>query len=186
MNNEITKAILRVIPFVIVMLVFAILVWRGRLKKEDFAWVGPSSRPRVLYWVVGFIVLVCVEEWIVMRLGWLDVQPWNHTGAVSFIRIIGAVLLAPIAEELIFRGMFITKLSQRFSVHVAILIQAVVFVMLHSFTYENTTASNIGIIQGFTDAILYGYARWTTRTIMTSTLMHMGGNLIATLERFIV
>jgi len=59
-------------------------------------------------------------------------------------------------------------------------------VLLHNFTYENTMASNIGIVQSALDAVLFGYARLYTRSLVTPITMHLSGNAIAIAERFIL
>ena len=115
----------------------------------------------------------------------LEITPWNHPLFASIIRIAGAVILAPIAEEFIFRGLFLNMLIKRkLNLHLAIFMQAVVFVLLHNFTYQNSLSSNIGIVQSLADAMLFGYAKYYTKSIFTPMAMHITGNAIATLERF--
>ena len=97
------------------------------------------------------------------------------------------VLIAPIAEELFYRGFFLTKLIHfKINKHVAIFIIAILFVLVHSFVFENTMASKIGIVQTFVDASLFGYARLTTKSIYTPIIMHIIGNLIATVEMYLL
>ena len=68
----------------------------------------------------------------------------------------------------------------------AILIQAIFFVLLHNFTFQNTLSSNIGIAQSLIDAILFGYARQYTKSLYTPITMHITGNAMAIIERFIL
>lgn len=97
------------------------------------------------------------------------------------------VIIAPIAEELIYRGLFLSKLiSLKISKHIAIFILALIFVGSHSFAFENALSSKIGIAQTFIDASLFSYARFSTKSIYTPITMHMTGNLIATLETFLL
>ena len=74
--------------------------------------------------------------------------------------------------------------KRKLNLHLAIFIQAVFFVLLHNFTYQNTWSSNIAIVQSLADAMLFGYARQYTKSIYTPVAMHITGNAIATLERF--
>ena len=121
------------------------------------------------------------------KLEILEIDKWNHTLIPSAIRIVGAVILAPITEELFFRGIFLHKLvGWKLNKHLAIFIQSCIFVSFHAFAYQNNLASNIGIVQTFVDATLFGYAKYQTKSIYTPIAMHMTGNLIATLERFIL
>jgi hypothetical protein len=132
-------------------------------------------------------MFIITTELTLYKTGLLEVNHWNHSLSTSIIRIIGIVVLAPVSEELLFRGLLIYKLLQwKISKHAAVLIQALIFVLLHSFTYKNTLSSNIGIVQVFLDACLYSYARFNTQSIYTSVAMHSTGNLIAVLEQFII
>ena len=186
MTKEISSAILRILPFVIIISVVTILKKKGKLSAEDTALQQPISMFSYLFCVIGFVFFSLLIEVVLNSFGLLEVAKWNHTLVSSIIRIMGAVVLAPIAEELIFRGILLSKLNRKFNKHLAIFLQAVFFVVLHNFTYQNTTSSNIGIVQTFVDASLFGYARFYTRSIYTSMTMHISGNLIATLERFIL
>ncbi|NBP68730.1 MAG: CPBP family intramembrane metalloprotease, partial [Cytophagia bacterium] len=104
----------------------------------------------------------------------------------TLLRILGIVILAPIAEELMFRGFLLSRLlNKKINPHLAIAIQAILFVLLHSFAYRNDLSAKISIVQSFIDASLYGYARYHTKSILTPITMHMTGNSIALLEKFI-
>ena len=133
------------------------------------------------------MLFIIATELTLFKTGLLEVTHWNHNLPSSLIRILGIVVLAPVSEELLFRGLFLHKLIQwKLNKHIAVLIQALVFVILHSFAYENTLSSNTGIVQGFLDACIYAYARFYTKSIYTSIVMHSTGNLIAVLEQFIL
>lgn len=125
-------------------------------------------------------------EFVFYQLGILEIEKWKHPFYPSMIRIIGAVIFAPIAEEIIFRGLLLYKLSSRLkSFHIAIFLQAILFVLLHNFAYENTVSSTIGIVQSLIDASLFGYAIHYTKSLYTPIVMHMSGNFVAVFERFI-
>ncbi|MEO7176680.1 MAG: CPBP family intramembrane glutamic endopeptidase [Saprospiraceae bacterium] len=186
MDEEIKTALLRVIPFLIVIVVIGI---RIRLKKVDPIDIGlnkPSSYPRFFAWIFGFLALVLLIEFVLFDMGILEIRHFDHPLFSSIIRIVGAVVLAPIAEEMIFRGFILNLLRKKIlNFNFAILIQSIIFVLLHNFTYENTLSSNIGIAQSLMDGCLFGYARYYTKSLYTPIAMHMTGNLIATIERLI-
>jgi membrane protease YdiL (CAAX protease family) len=186
MNSELSSALLRVLPFVLALLFIGLAMKKGRVSRGKIGLVRPSSLSRFFLWCLFFTVYAVVIELFLARAQLLVIDKWNHPFVPSVIRILGAVVFAPVAEELIFRGVFQSMLAERMSIHAAIVIQALVFVLLHSFTYENTVVSNIGVAQTMTDGVLYGYARRHTGSLYTPMAMHMIGNLIATLERFIV
>jgi membrane protease YdiL (CAAX protease family) len=186
MNPELKSALIRIIPFVFILLGLFIANKRKKVTVEDLGLQKPTSAKQYFSWIIGFLVLAVLIEFCLYQQGILEIDKWNHTLYPSILLIFGAVFLAPISEELIFRGLILTKLTQRkVNIHLAILMQACFFVLLHNFTYQNTLSSNIGIAQSLMDACLFGYARQYTKSISTPITMHITGNCIATLERFI-
>ncbi|MEO7044478.1 MAG: CPBP family intramembrane glutamic endopeptidase [Ferruginibacter sp.] len=186
MNIEIRSAILRVLAFVIVLIVIPILIRNKRISAKAFYLNPPKSNRIYVIWIIGFLIYSITTDFILYRTNQLFVDKWNHPIIPSIILITGAVILGPIVEELLFRARIMDLMIRWFkNIHVANFVQAVFFVLLHHFTYLNTAASNIDIIQGLVDAMLFGYARIYTKSIYTPITMHIGGNLIATLERFI-
>ena len=187
MNEEIRSALLRTLPFLVVIVVLAIMIGRRRVKPEEIDLKEPDHWATYFLWTVGFLAYTLGVEWVLNAGGLLEVSPWDHPFTPSLILVFGAVVLAPIAEELMFRGLILNVLIKRIgNVHVAIGLQALLFVLLHNFTYENTMASNIGIVQSGMDAVLFGYARLYTRSLFTPITMHLSGNAIAISERFIL
>ena len=187
MNDEIRLALFRTLPFFIVICVVGILVKRKKIKSDDIDIRKPFSVKRYLAWTIGFLLFVVLSECILSSFNILEISKWHHPFLPSVILIAGAVILAPIAEELLFRGLVLNVLlKKKLSIHLAIIIQAVFFVLLHNFTYENTLSSNIGIVQSLVDAMLFGYARYYTKSIYTPMTMHITGNAIAILEKFII
>lgn len=186
MNDEMRLAILRTLPFLIVICVIAILIKRKKIKPQELDLVKPFSVKHYLLWTLGFLTFTLLTEFFLSYFGILEVSKWKHSFSPSVILITGAVILAPIAEELLFRGLVLNALKKKVSIHLSIFIQAIFFVLLHNFTYENTLSSNIGIVQSFIDATLFGYARYYTKSLYVPITMHITGNAIATLERFIL
>lgn len=168
-------------------MVFWIAIKRKRFDTKDLCIQAPVSYRKFFIWCSLYLLFILFTELILFKTGLLEVNHRNYTLLPSVIRITGIVVLAPVSEELLFRGLFVYKLMQwKLSKHLAVLIQAVIFVLCHSFAYKNTLASNIGIIQVFLDACLFAYARFSTQSIYTSMVMHSTGNIIAVLEQFII
>ena len=186
MNSEIRSALIRVLPFAIILFILILRIRQKKINPQDLYLQKPVSIKRFLLWTIGFLIFVLGVEFVLYQFGILEIDKWNHPLGSSIIRIAGAVILAPIAEELIFRGLILNVLAKRkLNIHLAIFIQAVFFVLLHNFTYQNSLTSNIGIVQSLVDATLFGYARYHTKSLYTPIAMHMTGNFIATFERFI-
>ncbi len=182
-----SSAVFRTLPFLIVICVVAILTKRKKISTEDLDIRKPFSTKSYLIWTGGFLLYTLLTEFVLGSFNNLEVSKWEHSFLPSVILIFGAILLAPIAEELIFRGLILNVLiKKKINIHWAILIQACFFVLLHNFTYQNSLSSKVGIVQSLIDATLFGYARIYTKSIFTSITMHISGNLIAVLERFLL
>jgi membrane protease YdiL (CAAX protease family) len=186
MRQELNFALLRVVPFVVILLVIAFRIRQKRTNPQDLYLHLPPSAGKAVAWWGAYLLFILATEAVLYRFGLLEITKWNHPLISSIIRISGAVVFAPIAEELLFRGVVLHKLTGwKINRHLAIVIQAVLFALAHSFTYRTDPTSIIGIAQVLVDGVLYGYAMYQTDSIYTPIAMHMTGNLIATLERFI-
>lgn len=187
MNGEIRSAILRVLPFVMVLIIIPILIRNKKITAKAFYLNHPNSNLAYFICILGFLIYSVTTDFVLYLTNHLYIDKWDHHIIPSVILIIGAVILGPIVEELLFRARIMDLMIRWFkNIHIANLVQAVIFVLLHHFTYSNTAGSNIDIVQGLLDGMLFGYARIYTKSIYTPMTMHITGNLIATLERFIL
>ena len=92
------------------------------------------------------------------------------------IFVIGIV--APLVEELIFRGMVYQELEKSFSVSMVIFLQAALFGLIHPIGLQK--------IQTFIMGLFFGYVRAKTKNVWPSTVMHMTNNIIACLLVFVL
>jgi membrane protease YdiL (CAAX protease family) len=177
------NSVIRVAPFVILLAVIALRVRQGAIKPADLAWQRPRSLLVAAGWWLLFVAIAGVMELFTYYHGALELGGFKHSGFDAALRIVGMLLLAPVGEELLFRGILLSFLLRRLgNPHLAIGAQAAFFVALHAFAYAGTFASNVGIAQSFIDASLFAYARRQTGSIFTPIAMHMTGNTIAVLE----
>jgi membrane protease YdiL (CAAX protease family) len=186
MGIEVKEALIRVIPFFLILIGLSIGIKKKKISTQELYINKPVSHKAVMSWLIGFLLCVAAFESTLYQLGLLNISSWKHDLLSSIIRITGMVILAPIAEELIFRGLILSKLRKlKISKLVAIVLQAVLFVALHS-VYDFTISSQIGMLQLFIDAIIFAYAMYHTKSIYTPILLHAAGNLVAVLEQFLV
>jgi membrane protease YdiL (CAAX protease family) len=184
--KEYFSSLLHVIPFILALAGIAVAVKRERVTKEELGLQRPRSLLSTALWIIGFMLFAVLVELTLYYNGLLQVNAWEIPKGVMILRIVGIMLLAPITEELLLRGLLLSKLKSRnINTILAVCTQALLFVLLHSFAYEGTLQSKIGIAQVFIDGCLFGFARLQTRSIFTSIGMHMCGNLIAVLERIL-
>jgi len=92
--------------------------------------------------------------------------------AMLLLMAVLACVWAPIAEELFFRRFLLRAFAGRFSVWVAIGLQAFIFAILHDYGGMHLAAI---FVLGLTMGILYAWRR----TILTSMILHMFQNTMA-------
>jgi membrane protease YdiL (CAAX protease family) len=185
--NDVTRTLIRILPFLIIIIALTVRIKIGKVTKEELGLKKPDTILKSFIWCISFLLFCLLTEYTLNHYGLLEVTKHNFTFKISLLKIVGMVLIAPIAEELIYRGVFLNKLlSLKINKHLAIFLIAMIFVAMHSFTYENNLTSKIGTVQSFLDASLFAYARLSTKSLYTPIIMHMTGNLIATFEMFLL
>lgn len=92
----------------------------------------------------------------------------SRNGVFSFIAI---VIAAPILEELIFRGIVLNGLLQKYSPLKSILISSVLFGVVHLNPWQFVSAFVIGVFSG--------WVYYKTRKITLSIMIHLTNNLFA-------
>lgn len=87
------------------------------------------------------------------------------------IKFIQGVILAPVFEEIFFRGILLQQFLKRYSPPKAILLSGLLFVFIHCRLLD---AGDL-IVYG----IIFGYVFYKTNSIVASILVHSMGNLIS-------
>jgi membrane protease YdiL (CAAX protease family) len=93
-------------------------------------------------------------------------------------KLIAIGLLAPVAEEFIFRGIMQDRLSSKFNKYVAIVISSVLFGLIHG-NMSQFIAATIG-------GLGMGYFYMLTGSLMLTIITHIVNNVIAVLEPYIL
>ena len=89
------------------------------------------------------------------------------------IEFLAAVVIAPLTEEAVFRGLILGGLLRRYSAPTAILVSAVLFALWHRNPYQFVTAFYLGLLGGWI------YVR--TRSLWPCVILHALTNLNSTL-----
>ncbi|MCU1458563.1 MAG: putative metal-dependent rane protease [Actinomycetia bacterium] len=123
----------------IVGICWAVAQWKGRGSlRADF---GLTLRARDAGWLGAGVVAAIVAGLISQPL--VDLLNGGHTvqevtkqlqdskGLTLFLFALAVVVAAPVAEELLFRGLLLRSLLRRFTPAVAIVISALVFGLVH-------------------------------------------------------
>jgi len=101
----------------------------------------------------------------------------SQTAVEVVLLLVALVLLAPLTEELMFRGMLTSRLLRSMAVWWAIITQAAVFALIHLADPE-AIAALPGL---FLIAVVLGYAALRVGNISLSLTLHAGVNLTAAL-----
>ena len=100
----------------------------------------------------------------------INSEPLNNSN-VSFVRVIGALIVAPIFEELFFRKIIFKQLLKQHSLRISIFVSSFCFAILHLPSYRNLIPT---FILGIISCIIYK----KTKNINYSIILHFLANLI--------
>ena len=103
-----------------------------------------------------------------------DLFKWMDLSITSPATIIAAVIVAPIGEEIIFRGMITKLLLEEYRPTKAIIISALIFGIIHF----NPAQIPGAIIAG----ILLGWLYYKTRSVIPGIILHFINNAVAVLS----
>jgi uncharacterized protein len=125
--------------------------------KKIFSWKGLSPGPLLLMiiTIIGSSILLSECDNIIQHLFPVNksfMDSYNNIvgGMISLVgSIILAVLIAPIIEELLYRGIILKNLVKRYSPVQSVLISAFIFGLMHLNIWQFTAAFSIGIIIGW-------------------------------------
>ena len=127
---------------------------------------------------IATIILAHVVTAIFSFFPWFDANQAQQTGFSDYlvdwervVAFIALVIIAPIVEEVIFRGWLYGKLRRRYAMPISILLTSVLFGVVH-------LQWNVGVNVFATSIILCGL-REITGTVYSGILLHMLKNGIA-------
>lgn len=94
------------------------------------------------------------------------------------ISIIAVGIVAPFAEEFLFRGVIYNTLSKEISIKWTIIIQAILFGVFHFNLVQGAYATLLGLV--------FGYITYKTKSLWPAIIVHMVNNLIATIAPYVL
>lgn len=106
---------------------------------------------RIVLWTILISANVFITYWyafhsFIPNIGWSTLNP--AIKVEFWINLVLIVILGPLFEELIFRGMFFSLLRSRYSVYLAWIGQAVLFGLAHGLQQNPIPAIGPGLIWG--------------------------------------
>src|SRR5208337_2854141 len=167
-----------------IVLVFMFLLVRSKTHQRfgdaiHWNWPGISG---IGFFVGGSILAVVVEglsSYLPIPKS-LPMDKYFHDATSAYLMAGFGVSLAPLLEELFFRGMLYPLLRRGFGVKVAVLVTAGAFASIHSAQLGNAWGPLLSI---FVVGVVFTLVRERTDSVAASFLMHCGYNfaLFATL-----
>lgn len=136
-------------------------------------------------WTVGFCAFGAVGLYVLVSLvlallpeGWMEeygkaMRLSTETGLIPALAVVAG---APLAEELVFRGVIQSRLERAMPVWIAIVLQAVLFGFIHG------TPVQIGY--AFLMGLLFGYIRYRTGSILPTIAAHAAFNAMNDFGQF--
>ncbi len=97
-------------------------------------------------------------------------NPWGRV-----LLITAAVLLAPLSEEVVFRGILLPGLAQHMRTQTALIVSAAIFGLFH------VPSHGIGAVMPGVLGLVFGWARLRTGSLAAPIMLHMANNLLVTL-----
>jgi len=150
--------------------------------KNDIGLLLPKWK-NLIFWAILFFILIVIEEFAYQQFGNETTNSWvgKYYIGEMVLRSIGIVILAPIAEELVLRGLLYDRIIKTSLNYVgAIVIPAIIFSLAHIQYVENLTFIII-----FTDGLFLGLARHFSKSVILTIILHSLANIGAIVEKFI-
>ncbi len=143
----------------------------GRAALPALGFRGVGWRPIVLGAIGTLVVSVIVSQLGVEPLGVKEALKVNRDPAQFLASLAVMAALAPLAEELIFRGLLYGWLESRWNSGVAFVVSSLAFAAAH---YE---LAHIVLVLPL--GLLFGWLRWRTDSLVPSLFAHVANNAFA-------
>ena len=177
--NAATFWLLNVANVISVALILALVLGLYRDKLASLGFTSKKMPKAFLYGVLGFVVAFCITGIIGYPLQQrFGVDPTQEalsqaTGVPGLfpLVVLSGIIIAPIAEEIVFRGYFYKAFSDRFKPSHAIILSAALFSILH---FELLAAAQLFVI-----GIILAYVYEKTGNLMAPITLHVLNNAVA-------
>jgi membrane protease YdiL (CAAX protease family) len=185
LDSSILETVLAALIYLVTLALVIGLPWLVRKQRTTLTDVGLQRLPNwtdVIMAPAGLIVYLAVSSILVTLainlLPWFNVSQPQDTGFYQtnygyevILAFVTLVIIAPIAEEIIFRGYLFGRLKKYAPVWVAIVVTSVVFGALHG-------AWNLAV-DTFALSVVMCLLRQNTGSLWASILLHMSKNGLA-------
>ncbi len=144
---------------------FVFLVYRYQVVNS----LGLTKPNRESWYIFLVISLVCL--WVVGMIYWLSPRVFAYVALPAWLSGVSGLLLmvvlAPIVEELVFRGLLYRMLRERWGVVVSIAVSAMFFSLVHH---------GLLISPQLLGGVIFALAYEWSRSLWVAIALHMGAN----------
>nr|EEK69360.1 CAAX amino terminal protease [Bacillus wiedmannii] len=175
----------------IMAVIFTTVVYLFCIKRYKLSWkdigIRKLSWRDFLWTVVALIFLIIVSITVLMIMEKMGISfensktetVQNDKSIYAFcIAVIGAAVISPIYEEVLYRGVFYTFFRDRYGISGGVLISSIIFTVVHIPTY-NTLPVN------FLSGVVFAWLYEKTNSILSAMIAHALFNFIAVLLTFV-
>ncbi len=154
--------------------IMALTIAFGLNKRKDFSFSWASFPPSLLIIAFAFVMSF---HFVIEPLSSFIPAPENLNQIISdmiqmpILAFVTIVVLAPLLEELLFRGIILDGYLKNYSPVNSILISAFLFALIHGNLAQGIGAFVMGIVMG----LLY----WRTKSLLLCIALHFTNNLTA-------
>jgi len=185
LNSSVSNALLSVILYILTFIFLvlpSLLIGRSSLSKDEIGYSRFPSWTDILITPAGLIIYLIFSSLLMLlathMFTWIDTNQVQNTGFNNLnqnyqyiLAFVTLVIIAPVAEETLFRGYLYGKLKKYMPFWVAIVVTSVLFGAIHG---QWDLA-----IDTFALSIVLCFLRESTGSIWASILLHMTKNGIA-------
>lgn len=170
-----SETISNVVRVVLLMIILILIINTELVKSENFKKISFSNIGNLLILSVGMdgIQALISKSLSTIFPSYLKVSESIFNSSDSYLQLIIIVILGPILEEMLFRGIIFGYLKKNFNIIAAVIVQALVFGVVHG----NIVQGVYAFISGILLAIVYLHYE----SIFACIIVHMTINLLGTL-----
>lgn len=166
----------------------ACLMIFSRFMKKNLLRTIRAPKDTLLYAAIGFAAYWLCSSFVTLLIQWVfpdyvnlnDSQIWVLTGSDPMFMIIGTVLLAPIAEEILHRGLIFGSLYSR-KPSAAYGLSALLFATIHVLSYVGVYPAGylvLALVQYLPAGLIFAWSYQRSGSIFTPMLIHMINNAV--------
>lgn len=177
MSDELSKILIKVLTIPLAIVIALVVLTIKKLPIKEYFGLKIPSRKESIFWLLLFLPIFAIGEIYYFGTGLNEGRIWEYSLDVMIVRIIGIVILAPVCEELIYRGVLFQAISKSKMGYIgAVILTTVLFTASH-FQYGIADLATI-----FVDALYWGWVRYKTGSTILPIVMHIFNNSISVVE----